>query len=235
MAQFQGVTRLRNNFLSQMGTFFSTQAQIYINTLRQNDNTPVQFGTNFWVTHRLELRKLLYMHTARIYMASAMQHGMTKKRSIRQADEYAVLRSDHVSLIMVNTSQNKAFALDNAFPFLVQSTLTIKETKIKQIFSKSRGKNVAINETTLAASQGSQDAISLLLLDTPTDRWITNPGLSKSGPCRICKPLHNTTRRHWGRLYPKGPPSHIGCVCEISFTNIQLAKSTARELRKQGN
>lgn len=45
--------------------------------------------------------------------------------------------------------------------------------------------------------------------------WELHPELSRSGPCRICRPLSEMPESFWGLEYPEGPPIHNYCCCAL--------------------
>lgn len=41
--------------------------------------------------------------------------------------------------------------------------------------------------------------------------------------CAICKPLHETGRANWERLFPQGPPAHTHCRCFLEYPALIAA------------
>lgn len=94
----------------------------------------------------------------------------------------------------------------------------------ENLFSTERAELIAITEVTRAITTG--ELLILLMLWDEQERifeaiWYTKPERSKTGPCRVCRPLHGTTSRVWRLVAPAGPPGpHPGCVCVLEYEEV---------------
>jgi hypothetical protein len=88
-----------------------------------------------------------------------------------------------------------------------------------------RAINLAGSEITRAASAATnayQKQLSTSGVQM-TRQWSTN---NDSHVCEICKSFDKQTEEVWGKEFPKGPPAHEGCRCDISLTLDRKPVST---------
>lgn len=239
--QFSGYGILRSNFMRGIAKIHGVQSRRFIREIAKRSSgrrfRSIRITKGFWRKIESEYNNSIRKHIRRIYKKSAISFGMPKDVASSMALQFASGRSSISSMMIIESSLKRAIALDNKLKTSLQSSqrLTKEELarEVRLVFSPERGINVAVNEATLAATTGAQDAIMLLGLVSDKDEWKTNPGLTASGVCPICMPLNKTKRKFWSKEFPNGSPAHIGCVCEIKFFNKRKALSVARKNRRK--
>lgn len=90
---------------------------------------------------------------------------------------------------------------------------------IDQAFGPSRVENIAVTETTGAASAAGEIAVDATVGRSEEDRWYT---AEDQRVCPICAPLNGRTRSNWSRFFPDGPPAHPRCRCWIEYAFEQV-------------
>lgn len=86
------------------------------------------------------------------------------------------------------------------------------------VFGPNRASDVAVTETTTAASAGGEAAIESTVGTSAKDVWRTE---RDAKVCAICYPLHGTYREDWEKEFPTGPPSHVNCRCWIEYERMR--------------
>lgn len=169
-----------------------------------------------------------------IFLAAADQFGVSGDTATRRkggtvegiGSIYASKRAAFVGKSWADTSKDKAKSHFDGTP----KTEAEKREAMGKVFGVDRAEGVAVDNTTDARTHGFEVAAAETFGRDEDDRWINRPDLSKTGPCPVCKPLHNTKRSHWSRFFPSGSPAHSGCVCEISYArNPVPATESVRE------
>jgi hypothetical protein len=90
---------------------------------------------------------------------------------------------------------------------------------IDQAFGPSRVENIAVTETTGAASAAGEIAVDATVGRNEEDRWFT---AEDQRVCPICAPLNGKNRSDWSRFFPDGPPAHPRCRCWIEYAFEQV-------------
>jgi len=90
---------------------------------------------------------------------------------------------------------------------------------IDQAFGPNRVENIAVTETTGAASAAGEIAVDATVGRNEEDRWFT---AEDQRVCPICAPLNGKTRSNWSRFFPDGPPAHPRCRCWIEYAFEQV-------------
>lgn len=239
--QFKGITQVRNSFVRTMGRLFGRQAGRLVKRIRSKSpgsTFPSASKVSFKFFNQIEeeYQDLVRIKTTKIYREAAIAHGMPKDEANQRAREYAAHRSDVAANQLSGSAFDRFITLTRKLEKRIDNSSETSYTELRrmvmEVFNPARGQNVAINETTLAASEGAQQAVSNLGLTSRKDKWHNNPHLSKSGPCPICTPLHKKTRRVWEKKFPTGPPAHVRCVCSIKFANAKKIAAYVRRLKK---
>lgn len=92
----------------------------------------------------------------------------------------------------------------------------IADAGLEAIFGESRAESNAITETTAADSGGGRGVVDAAIdggLDVAM-LWVTE---RDAKVCPICRPLDGKPEDVWGRQFPKGPPAHPRCRCELEY------------------
>jgi hypothetical protein len=88
------------------------------------------------------------------------------------------------------------------------------------VFGTERAKGIAVSEVTRGISTA-ELAVAALYLEETGEKlipfWINKPEESLSGPCPVCKPLHNRPESEWPPTLRNGPPAHPRCVCVLDW------------------
>jgi hypothetical protein len=242
--QFKGITQARNSFIQKMTRLFGKQAGRLAREIRATTNDK-DFPdieevniSSFFDQVREEYKDLIRVQTRKIYIDSAIAHGMPEDLANQRAREFAEQRADIASRQITGSAfdrfTNLAQRLDKRIEQNKETSFNELRNEIKKVFNPVRGENIAINEATIAASEGALKGAKDSKLDSRKDKWKTNPHLSRTGPCPICKPLNNKTRRVWEKKFPNGPPAHIRCVCSIEFANKRKIAIRSRKLARAG-
>jgi hypothetical protein len=240
VGQFKGIEEEREAFLSEMMRLSGQQSGRFVKEIKSRSKlkdfpTFSKLPQSFWVKARTELNKMIEKHATKVYVASAIANGMPRKDAEAKGKSYGFQRARQASVSMINTSFNRAGTLHQKLEDRIDNSIETSHTELRllaqPVFSPERGRQAAINETTRAASKGAEDAAAFHGLKSPNDKWKTNPPLTRTGPCPVCRPLNNKTRRVWERTFPDGPPAHIGCVCEIVYANARRLGQRARRNR----
>lgn len=92
--------------------------------------------------------------------------------------------------------------------------------KLDSLFGPKRAEGIAITSTTGGKSAGTIGVANTLQSAgiRVAEVWETDPA---SNVCPICRPLNGTTRRVWGRKFPRGTPAHKNCRCSIRLRVIR--------------
>lgn len=241
MSQYKGIEQHRWDFVKSLFVQGGVQSRRFqrrvISTSTKRDWRTTGVPAKFWNKIQEEYLAKIRFHSRIIYRESAIAHGMDPELAASKALKYAQDRSAKSSEWITQTTIKKGIALDKRLKSIVESPqkLTRQEllVEIRKVFDTTRGKYIAINESTEAASQGALDAVEFLGLSHAWDRWKTNPSLTMSGPCPVCLPLNKKTRKVWSRVAPLGPPVHIGCVCEIVFYHSTKIRAAARKNKRR--
>lgn len=100
----------------------------------------------------------------------------------------------------------------------IDETGLIKDPeRFDNAFSKDRVENIAITETTRSISEGENAA--RVEIERVGNReivaiWITE---KDSKVCPICRPNHRKPESFWVDKFPKGPPAHPRCRCNLFY------------------
>ena len=243
--QFAGIRVARNAYIKKMTRLYGRQGGRLVRAIRSTTSGDDKsfpdtdsITISFFEQAKEEYKELVRIHSRKIYRDSAIAHGMPKDLANLKSRQFAEHRAREAGNSMANSAFDRFLnlqkRLDSRLDRDVETSYSELRREVKKVFNPVRGSNVAINEATIAASQGAQDAAEDAGLDSRKDRWRTNPGLSATGPCPICKPLNKKTRRVWEKKFPNGPPAHPRCVCSIDFVNSRKLKAKARRQKKQG-
>lgn len=241
--QFRGITQVRNSFTRKMSRLFGRQAGRLVREIRATSdgkNLPDLSGVDsrsLFQKIQEEYKEIVRIQATKVYKEAAIAHGMPKDLANQLAREYAAERSDEAARQLSGSAfdrfVNLAERLDKRIDQDKETSYRELRAEVKKVFNPVRGENVAINETTLAASEGAQRGVEEIGLASRKDKWKTNPHLSATGPCPICSPLNGKTRVVWERRgFPNGPPAHIRCVCSIDFANKRKIAAFVRRLRR---
>lgn len=237
MGQFKGIDAVRADFIQKFTRLSGQQSGRLVKLIRskskQKDLPEVKkIPRTWWTQVRTEMQELIRIHTKKIYKTAAIRHGMPKDIAERKANEYSTKRATKAARSMAETSFDRVDSLRAKLDKRIdnQRPTTYEELRFLclPVFSPQRGRNAAINETTLAASRGAQDAAKYHGLLDPDDEWKTNPPLSRTGPCPVCRPMNGKKRKNWPKELKDGPPAHIGCVCEVRFKHARKLGQRAR-------
>lgn len=198
---------------------------------------PANVPASFWDEVRREneetLATLLYL----VYSDNARFHAAAGNRVLgvdatqlqigrldQQAEQWARNRAaEKATAITAATRQkfvDKMVDLKTKQDAGEKITRTEFDDTLGDVFSTKKSGGVATSETTVAQSEGGDAGIEATVGISLDDLWINRPGLSRTGPCPICKPLHRTRREVWELQFPGGPPAHDYCVCEIQYSNL---------------
>ncbi len=60
--------------------------------------------------------------------------------------------------------------------------------------------------------------------------WSTN---NDADVCARCQSFDKQSEDVWGTQFPKGPPAHVGCRCDITLRLDRAAKATPKTLPEQ--
>lgn len=173
----------------------------------------------FWVESQKELNEQLAAVLLLLFIASAEHHGWDA--ADRMGLDFATQHAQQVSVLFTGTTRDRlAGAARGWRPDLPRHDF---QRDLVSILGPERAEALAVNETTVAQTRGGEAAIIATVGISDEDEWKTNPHLSQTGPCPICKPLDGTPRTVWALKFPDGPPApHIGCVCEILYKELQF-------------
>lgn len=97
---------------------------------------------------------------------------------------------------------------------------------------------IVTTETTAAATAGGEEAVSGRrsasgnVNQADKDLWWTE---RDQKVCPICEPLHGKDRTIWARHFPKGPPAHPRCRCNIEYAEAEeeRQKGVPKRLKKR--
>jgi len=154
--------------------------------------------------------------------------------AIRRIDTTARVIADHRSSQMaesyVETSRQQLEQAQQRWDAAIDAGEEISDADIHDtatnIFGPTRSENIAITETTNAASQGGEITVRATVGESDNDTWFTE---ADGRVCPFCAPLHQASRTRWERFYPDGPPAHPRCRCWIqyAFELVPLASGPA--------
>jgi hypothetical protein len=197
---------------------------------------PSRVPESFWREVEREQQEELVAMLYLIFLASSLYHGfgslspsaVPRERAAHlesASRSYGADRSATVAASYAQTSRNRFDTLGRKIEQAQERGEPLSradlETSLESIFGAERAEGLAVSETTGAQSMGGESGIAATFGLSPADIWVTHPELTKTGPCRICKPLHGLPRSVWGITFPDGPgPSvHPGCACTIHYAN----------------
>lgn len=175
----------------------------------------------FWEEVRDEMEAEMAVALLLIFLASATFHGAPEKASEAFARTWAGGHARTSADLWAQTALQRAGILGRDMRQMEKSpTLKWVNERLESIFGETRVHSLAVNETTIAQTEGGEYGMRETAGISPDDKWRTNPQLSRTGPCPICAPLNGTRRPVWSRQFPSGPPAHPMCVCDIIYVNL---------------
>jgi hypothetical protein len=167
---------------------------------------------SFWVRVEEETQKELAIILFLIWMQSAQEHGLDFDRAEKFGERYAERRAAKVAGGYTDHSRD---LLKTTAKQWEAGEVTLTRGTLK-IFGPRRAAGIAVNETTTAQTDGGEIGIDKTVGISVHDTWYTR---ADGRVCPVCKPLHDTPRGTWGRLFPDGPPAHTRCRCWIRYSN----------------
>lgn len=192
------------------------------------------------------------------YVRSATQHGMPKPvaevggkswarpRAIDMADRMIAKQRAEAERIRreLEAEKKKERRKKLRKRFGVEDddagVTTVKERrpskrKIKRRLDRRLDPEVVVTtETTAAATAGGEDAVagrraeSGKVAQADKDIWWTE---QDAKVCPICEPLHGKERTTWSRHFPKGPPAHPRCRCNIEYAESEEERPRGQPTR----
>lgn len=92
----------------------------------------------------------------------------------------------------------------------------------KNGFGRSRAQRIAVTEITTSLTDG-ENIGKAYLRNTFRQGW-DGVWLTREDErvCPICGPLHETPQEIWRKEFPKGPPAHVNCRCEIAWISVDF-------------
>lgn len=162
-------------------------------------NVPPEFWERVQREQEEELAAVLYL----LWLMSAEQHGWSGDQASVPAAMAAAGRARTTAASYVETS--------------IQH-LSATPTDTLAVFGPGRAANLAVTETTWAATAGAEAAIGVTVGVSLQDRWRTE---RDARVCPICSPLEKVVRDDWAYRYPSGPPAHPNCRCWIEYAGEQ--------------
>lgn len=191
-----------------------------------------QVPESFWDRVEKESREQLAAMALMIFLLSADHHGarhvdggqsLAASEGMRWSNERAqALASLYVeaSRDMLLRQQARRETQSRTTDQPVEVDPLELEEDLFQIFGRGRAERVVHTTVTNAQTYGGEFILGAAGMLSDDDLWINRPLLSRSGPCRICKPLHLQPRTVWEAIFPEGPAAHPHCVCEIRYQNV---------------
>jgi hypothetical protein len=227
MADFLARSEYETEFARRLGRLSNRHRQ-ELESYLGNPPDPANVPQEFWDKVQRETEEEFMLLMLLIFAASAMQHGLPEDAARRQADQWAQGQAPQLAADYVVNSRDmleRGAAALNAG----QSNGQVGELKSRgpvprsavteltiSIFGPARVENIAISETTDAATAGGEAAIAQTVGQSPEDLWITE---DDGKVCKICRPLHRQPRRVWAVQFPNGPKAHPRCRCWIKYAN----------------
>ncbi len=100
------------------------------------------------------------------------------------------------------------------------------EDELGKVAGPDRDAETAATNTTAAQTAGGDAAAKDTMGgDSPSDTWVNQPHLTRTGPCERCEALHDKPRSEWASIdsfSSDGPPLHDYCACIIVYANAAV-------------
>lgn len=190
-------------------------------------NVPASFWDKVEARNREELETALLL----IFLAAAVFHGAERSSMETPAGAWASRQADLVARQFTQTSARMAEVLSRDIEIKLRGdgvTPDWLRERAATIFGEPRLQRLAINETTIAQTEGGEAGVRTSVGISDEDTWRTNPSLSRTGPCPVCAPLNGKKRPEWSADFPAGPPAHASCVCDIVYANLPEVRPVRR-------
>jgi hypothetical protein len=176
---------------------------------------------SFWQKALDNWEALLIAMLVVVFARAARQHGANAGEAEKAANSFAGDNARPRAALHTDSVRNRLEAISREWRARLEMGEQITWQEIEGTLQDVLGADELIaTGFTLSSVAGAEWAARLLGLTSPEDKWRTNPHLSRTGPCEICRPLHGLPRSIWARTFPTGPPLHARCVCDIVYVNI---------------
>lgn len=151
--------------------------------------------------------------------------GADLESIMQSASDYARQQAELTSRRIVDTTRDRLTKASIDWTRLeLDADEVLRRTKVASDTIKAMGPEgaarVATTETTAAQTAGGEAAIMRTAGLSDDDIWRIHPELSDTGTCPTCRPYDGRPRRIWSIEFPKGPPIHANCNCEIIYANV---------------
>lgn len=189
---------------------------------------PLNVPQSFWMETGREMYSRVIVILTAIAAKAAIEHGATefqsrliaRQQAEKQAADLIAGWIDHSQEILkthsASWSQPEA-SISGASPASKPPTRSDAIEVADTIFGPERVGRMASTETTVAQTQGAEQAVETVGGISPNDLWFTR---EDGKVCTVCRPLHETTREFWSQFVPSGPPAHPDCRCYLLYENL---------------
>jgi hypothetical protein len=230
MAELHNRIALESKFAVRLSRLSSKHRRELVK-LMGNPPDIARVPPKFWEKVERETEAALALLLLLLFGESARQHGASRSIIGDTAEMWAQRRAQFVASSYTATSQERAanFAARLDSP---STTLKSINAEALKVFGPERSANIAVSETTKAASAGAEEAIGATVGFSEQDTWFTR---EDRRVCPVCYPLHRTPRSVWSARYPggPGPEVHPGCRCYIEYASEKRpAKKTSPRRKK---
>jgi len=224
-----------SEFSAKMSRLFARHRR----ELAEHLGNPPDIGnvpSEFWQRVQRETEEQVFAVIVIIMFLVATQHGLGTDEEGRRlartmADQYAQQRAKRVAQGFVGNAKDsigvwadgKGSESPTGDPVDAPQRMPKQEIedRIGKVFGPGKASQVAVNETTAAVTRGSETGVHETVGLDEDDTWFT---MSDTRVCPVCEPLHGNKRSEWTRLFPEGPPAHVGWRCWVHYTNEKRGK-----------